>query len=99
MGEAKKGGKLLKHYILEIFSMIRDYLLGEPKMSNDMIVEELGDIVYHVVEHWHDLDPFGEVINDHDYVLVAFIEWGIVHNKVDAPLAKETDSNDKVQRS
>ena len=42
MGEAKKGRQIFEHFILQMFSMIQNQLLGDPEMSDDIIEEELG---------------------------------------------------------
>jgi len=41
MCEDKEGGNLLKYVILEMFSIVRDDLLGNPKKSNVVVKENV----------------------------------------------------------
>jgi len=72
-----KGRQLLEHFILEMFSMIQNWLLGDPGMSDYMIEEWVDVNVHYVVSCWHGLNPFGEVIDGHIDVLVTIFGWGI----------------------
>jgi hypothetical protein len=64
-----------------------------------VVKEELGNNVHHVVECWHRVNPFGEIVNSHNDILVTIVGWGISCHKVDAPFSKGIDGNDRVQKS
>jgi len=61
-----------------------------------MVEKEASYGVCHVVEHRHGFDPFGELVNDHNDILVVITRWRVACHKVHAPFAKGTDSDDRM---
>jgi hypothetical protein len=59
-----------------------------------MIEKEVGLCIYCIVESRHDFNLFGEVINNHNDVLVNSARWGVACHKVNAPFAKWESCND-----
>jgi hypothetical protein len=59
-----------------------------------VIEEKMRCCVSGVVEGRHGFGPFGEVIYDHDDVLVSISRWRVASHKVYAPFAEGADSDD-----
>jgi hypothetical protein len=88
-----------EHFILKMFTMVRHKLEGDSKVSNDMVKEESGCGVCHVVECWHSFNPFGEVVNDDYYVFMPIVGWGVASHEINTPFAKGACRDDWMEGS
>jgi hypothetical protein len=61
--------------------------------------EKKGHSVSGVVEGRHGFDPFGEVIDYHDDVLVPISRWRVASHEVYAPFAKGANNDDWVKQT
>lgn len=63
-----------------------------------MVEEKSSCHLNRIVEIRHFLDPFCEVINDNDHVIMVFRQRLTLH-EVDPPFVKGTDTDDRVEWS
>ena len=61
-----------------------------------MVKKELFRSIILTVEHRHGLDPFGEIINDHNSVFMTVDGRRIIGHEVDLSFAKGTECDDKM---
>ena len=53
-----------------------------------MVKEKEGRGSCHVVESWHGLGPFGEIVDRHDDILMVTSGWRATLHKVDGPFTE-----------
>ena len=53
-----------------------------------MVKEKEGHGSCRVVECWHGLGPFGEIVNRHDDILMVTSGWWATLHKVDGPFTE-----------
>ena len=64
-----------------------------------MVKEKEGCGRDHVVECWHSLSPFCEIVNRHDDIFVVTNGWRSTLHKVDGPFTKGTSCDDRMEGS
>ena len=71
-----------------MFAMVRDQLFGNPESSYNMVKEKEGRGSCRVVECWHGLGQFGEIVDRHDDILVVTSGWRATLHKVNGPFTE-----------
>jgi hypothetical protein len=75
--------------------MVSDNLLRNLKPSYDLIKNEKCCSFPIISEHWHSLSPFGEVVDDHDNVMMPPSRSQIACHKIHPPLGDRANSNNE----
>lgn len=79
--------KILDYFVFEMFPMIWHQFVGENKPCDDMAEEKLWSSFRGFFICGHDFCPFGQLINDHHYVIIV-VQWcGVAYHEFYAPFS------------
>ena len=80
--------------VLEMRIVVRDQLLGDTEMSDNVVKKETCHSINLTIESMHDFDPFGKVINEHNDVFRSTIQRRVIGHEFNRPFAEGNDYDD-----
>ena len=81
------------------WAMIHDNIFRDTKPSDDMVKEKSNNSFDIVWIGWHGLSPFTEIVENHDYVMMANCGWRFASHKINTPFCERADCNYEVEWS
>ena len=73
-----------------MLAVVRDQLFRNSESSNNMVKEKEGGGSGRIVKSGHGLDPFGEIVNRHNDILMVTSGWRLTLHKFYGPLIEGT---------